>query len=146
MSFACRPQVGAFFPYPTIPLGSLYSASCVATGQISFKFKTNGDLVVSKTVDGVTTTLLTTAWYSVPVTGIGSSYWVWTEVTGGTDPTSPSGTGNGVWYQLSIERDFIWNQSTGGSNTVAEFKIASNSTGTNVVGTVSNVEIDIAIL
>jgi hypothetical protein len=146
MSFACRPQSGAFFPYPTIPLGSLYSVSCVATGHISIKFKTNGDLVVSKKADGVTTTLLTTAWYSTPVSDIGLSYWVFATSSGGTDPTSPYGLGFDFWYALSTEKDFIFNESYGGSNTVVDFKIASNSSGTNVVATVSNVEMDVVIL
>ena len=147
MSFACRPQVGAFFVPPTIPLGSSYTASGTTTEvSISFNFKTDGTLTVTKLENGVTSTLLSTTWYSMTVTGIGSSYWVYTEMTGGTNPSAPKfpPTVNGAWYQINSDREFKWfKTSAGNSNSILEFKIASNYSGTQVVATVNNVTADV---
>lgn len=145
MSFACRFPSSARFVLPGIPLASSYSST--GTGSevsLSVIFKSDGSLVVSRVQgDSGSSTLLTSAWFSLTEAGIGNSYWARVSITGGSNPGAPTGSyTSGVWYQISTDIDFKWRQTSAGTkDSICTFEIASNALGTNVVGSVSGVTV-----
>jgi hypothetical protein len=143
MSFACRPQVGAFFIYPGIPLGSAYASTGTgADVSLSVVFKRDGSLSVTR-VQGVSggSTLLTDKWYSVLQSNIGLSHYV--RVT----PTLFAPTGSytsGVWYQISGDISFDWIVTAAGvKNPTCTFEISTTISGSNIVATVSGVALTV---
>jgi hypothetical protein len=143
MSFACRPQAGAFFVFPGIPLGSSYSSTGTGSDvSLSVVFKRDGSLSVTR-VQGNSggSTLLTDQWYSVIQSNIGTSHYV--KVT----PTLFAPTGaytSGVWYQISGDISFDWIVTSAGvKNPVCLFQISTTITGSNIVASVSNVALTV---
>jgi hypothetical protein len=143
MSFACRPQSGAFFVFPGIPLGSSYSSSGTgADVSLSVVFKRNGSLSVTR-VQGLSggSTLLSEQWYSVLQNDIGLSHYV--RVT----PTLFAPTGaytSGVWYQISGDISFDWIVTSAGTkNPTCTFEISTTITGSNIVASVTGVALTV---
>lgn len=107
------------------------AAACFVT----VNFNADGSITTSSSigstgsddVDGDT-------WFAPPASGVGAQYWLNAVLASGSTPTS--GT-MGAWTQLSSAQSYNYNSGTGGAVSsragTIDFKVASDSGGTNVV-------------
>jgi hypothetical protein len=90
-------------------------------------FSTSGSGGVS-TID----TISADSWFFPEATGVGNNYWVRATLTGGSAPSSGSGTG--TWLALSSNRSWANSQSVIGTRTsTLLLEIAADAAGTIIV-------------
>lgn len=70
---------------------------------------------------------------------VGDGYWARLDVTAGSSPT---GSATGSWLQLSSTRTWTWSQASVGTKSATfTLRIAEDSGGVSVVGTVTGVPV-----
>jgi hypothetical protein len=80
-------------------------------------------------------------WFSPTTSAAGDNYWIRLTVNSGTSPSS--GT-TGTWLQLNTNRSWDWVVSVNITITAdVTIQIASDSGGTNIVSTASNVLVEL---
>ncbi len=93
-----------------------------------------------------------TSWASPPTTGIGSSYWVrFTQTssygTGGFGGATQYGSAKGVWHQISSNPLFgVQRTGNGMGGFIYTVQIASDSGGSNILATATNIELSAEII
>lgn len=81
-------------------------------------------------------------WATPTTAGVGSSYWIRFTQTSSSGTSTETGSARGSWISLSIAPTFGLETSTVGfSNRYYTVEVASDSGGSNIVATKTNVEI-----
>jgi hypothetical protein len=104
-----------------------------------YLFNSNG--VITYWANGVNNAAVGN-WATPTTAGIGSSYWIRFTQTASSGTSTETGSARGVWISLSITPTFgIEVSGPGFSNRYYTVQIASDSGGSNIVATQTNVEI-----
>lgn len=85
-------------------------------------------------------------WASPTTTGIGSNYWIRFTQTSSYSGTTETGSARGVWLQLSANRVFgVTRTQNGAGGRYYTVEIATDSSGSNIVATKTNVGLEVEI-
>lgn len=104
-----------------------------------YLFNSNG--VITYWANGVNNAAVGN-WATPTTAGIGSSYWIRFTQTSSSGTSTETGSARGVWIALSISPTFgIEVSGPGFSNRYYTVEVASDSGGSNIVATKTNVEI-----
>jgi len=140
MAFLLNPYIvtAGIVTFPTGTTSGSTSSSDLSNKTVTF----NSDGSLSYTA-GLSAALSPTGWFDPIVTDIGNNYWIKANsitLSGTTSPRTTVGT-IGSWIALSSAPAFgLKATSTGGTGTTTatvNYSIASDSGGTNILGTAS---------
>lgn len=123
----------------SFPLGSLASIEGYEyPGSTAFAYYVfNSDGTTNKFSSGFGNAQLSN-WTTPTTGGIGSSYWIRFTQTSSTGGSTETGSGRGVWNQLSGNPSFGLSRSGNGyGQRIYTVQIASDSGGSNIVATTS---------
>ena len=137
----------------TVSLAGLFGADGTVyppgTAYAGIIFNSNATLSVENSNSGVQSA---GNWGTPTTTGIGSSYWVkFTQTSnygiGGLGGGSEYGSPKGTWIQISSNPTFGVQRSTNGlSGATYTVQIASDSGGSNIVATATNISISVEVI
>ena len=87
------------------------------------------------------------SWATPTTTGIGSSYWIRFTQTASTSGATEYGSARGVWHQISSTLYFgVSRTANGAGYRTYTVQIASDSGGSNIVATATNIELGAEII
>ena len=137
MTFCAKPAGIYYRVIDPLPLTSQsISGGSQGTLEVYWEFRTTA-IVHQYLHDDVQNLLQVKDWY-IPSQAVTTAHWVRMTVTAGSDPNSPGSLLKDTWYQLSANRQFGWVRSSAGTTTATvTFEIATDSGGSNIVGTKS---------
>lgn len=88
-----------------------------------------------------------TNWTTPTTSGIGSSYWIRFTQTYSTGGSTETGSGRGIWNQINVAQYFGLSRTMNGyGERRYTVEIATNSSGSNIVATKTNVIIGVEII
>ena len=86
-------------------------------------------------------------WTTPTTSGIGSSYWIKFTETGSAGAATETGSGRGIWNQLNVAQYFGLSRTlNGGAYRTYTIQIASDSSGSNIVATTTDMSINVEII